>query len=75
MPGVAVASPVVEVDAKLAGRDDTLRIVGIDVFRAGLIQPGSDRRIGRSARHAASGRRVPEPGGDARARRRRRATS
>ncbi len=37
--GVAVASPVVEVDAKLAGRDDTLRIVGVDVFRAGSIQP------------------------------------
>jgi len=40
MPEVAVASPVVEVDAKLAGRADTLRIVGIDVFRAGYLQPG-----------------------------------
>ena len=40
LPGVAVASPVVEVDAKLAGRDDTLRIVGIDVFRAGFVEPG-----------------------------------
>src|ERR1700730_109815 len=39
MGGVAVASPVVEVDAKLAGRDNALRIVGIDVFRAGLVQP------------------------------------
>ena len=39
MAGVAVASPVVEVDAKLAGRDNALRIVGIDVFRAGLVQP------------------------------------
>jgi putative ABC transport system permease protein len=38
-PGVAVASPVVEVEAKLAGRNDTLRIVGRDVFRAGFIQP------------------------------------
>ena len=36
---VAAASPVVEVDAKLAGRDDVLRIVGIDAFRAGFIQP------------------------------------
>ncbi len=40
MPEVAVASPVVEVDAKLAGRDDALRIIGIDIFRAGFIQPG-----------------------------------
>jgi len=40
LDGVAVASPVVEVDAKLVGRDDTLKIVGIDVFRAGSIQPG-----------------------------------
>ena len=40
MPEVAVASPVVEVDAKLAGRADALRIVGIDVFRAGYLQPG-----------------------------------
>jgi putative ABC transport system permease protein len=31
---------VVEVDAKLAGRDETLRIIGVDIFRAGLIQPG-----------------------------------
>jgi putative ABC transport system permease protein len=40
MPEVAIASPVVEVDAKLAGRDEPLRIVGIDIFRAGFIQPG-----------------------------------
>ena len=40
MPGVSVASPVVEVEAKLAGRDESLRIVGLDAFRAGFIQPG-----------------------------------
>ena len=40
MADVAVASPVVEVDAKVAGGDVPLRIVGIDVFRAGFIQPG-----------------------------------
>ncbi len=40
MAGVAVASPVVEVDAKVVGRDAPLTIVGIDVFRAGMIQPG-----------------------------------
>jgi len=40
MADVAVASPVVEVDAKVAGSDVPLKIVGIDVFRAGFIQPG-----------------------------------
>ena len=40
MPDVAVASPVVEVDAKIAGSDAPLKIVGVDVFRAGFIQPG-----------------------------------
>ncbi len=40
MPEVAVASPVVEVDAKLAGRNESLRVLGIDVFRAGYLQPG-----------------------------------
>jgi len=37
--GVVAASPVVEVDAKLAGREETLRIVGIDVFRASVVEP------------------------------------
>jgi len=37
--GVAAASPVVEVDARIAGRDEPLRIVGIDVFRAGVVEP------------------------------------
>ena len=40
MAEVAVASPVVEVDAKIEGGDMPLRIVGLDVFRAGYIQPG-----------------------------------
>ena len=40
LPEVAVASPVVEVDAKLADRDDVLKIIGIDAFRAGAVQPG-----------------------------------
>ncbi len=39
MADVAVASPVVEVDAKIPGSDVPLKIVGIDVFRAGFIQP------------------------------------
>ena len=40
LPEVAVASPVVEVDAKLADRSDVLKIIGIDAFRAGAVQPG-----------------------------------
>jgi len=40
MPEVVVASPVLEVDAKLADRDDALRIVGVDAFRAVFVQPG-----------------------------------
>jgi putative ABC transport system permease protein len=37
---VAVASPVLEVDAKLPGRQETLRLLGLDVFRAAYVQPG-----------------------------------
>ncbi len=39
LPEVAVASPVIEADVRLAGRPETLRLVGLDVFRAGLVQP------------------------------------
>mgnify|MGYP005805899481 CR=1 FL=1 len=39
-PAVAVASPVVELEAPLAGRDDTIRVLGIDPFRAARLQPG-----------------------------------
>ncbi len=39
LPEVAAASPVVEIDARPAGRTETLRLVGIDVFRAARIQP------------------------------------
>lgn len=38
-PGVAVASPVVEVDARVAGRDDALRVYGVDAFRAAAVTP------------------------------------
>ena len=34
LPEVAAASPVLEIDAKLADRDDILKIIGIDAFRA-----------------------------------------
>ena len=40
LPEVAAASPIVEVDAKLADRDDVLQIVGIDALRAAAVEPG-----------------------------------
>jgi putative ABC transport system permease protein len=39
LPEVAVASPVVEVDARVIGRRESLRVLGLDIFRAGLVQP------------------------------------
>jgi putative ABC transport system permease protein len=46
-PAVAVASPVLEVEARLAGRAEALRIVAIDALRAArlqgaLVEPGAD---------------------------------
>jgi putative ABC transport system permease protein len=38
-PEVAHASPVLEVEARLPGREETLRLFGIDVFRAVHVQP------------------------------------
>ena len=38
-PGVAVASPVLEVDAARADAPGSLKIVGIDAFRAGYVAP------------------------------------
>ena len=40
MPEVATASPVVEVEARLADRNEALKIIGIDAFRAAGVQPG-----------------------------------
>ena len=39
LPGVAVASPVLEVDAAVAGSKQSLRLIGVDPLRAALIQP------------------------------------
>ncbi|MET0533786.1 MAG: FtsX-like permease family protein [Steroidobacter sp.] len=39
IPGVAVASPVVEVAAKLVGRRGALTLIGLDGFRSHLLQP------------------------------------
>ena len=38
-PDVAVASPVVEVDALVVDRTETLRVLGLDLLRAATIQP------------------------------------
>lgn len=40
LPEIVVASPVVEVDARIPGRDEALQLLGLDVFSVGLIQPG-----------------------------------
>ncbi|QSI75228.1 ABC transporter permease [Niveibacterium microcysteis] len=37
--GLALASPVVEVDVRLPGRDATLRVVGLDLLRSMQVQP------------------------------------
>src|SRR2546428_5453560 len=39
LPEVAVASPVLELDARLPGRRDSLKILGLDIFRAAQVQP------------------------------------
>lgn len=38
-PGVAIASPVLEVDAVVPGHDAPLTIYGVDIFRAAAITP------------------------------------
>jgi len=45
-PRVALASPVVELDAAMPGRRETLKIIGIDPFRAGALQPALIGDIG-----------------------------
>ncbi|MFH1603356.1 MAG: FtsX-like permease family protein, partial [Pseudomonadota bacterium] len=40
LPEVAVASPVLEVETKLPGKHEPLRVLGIDAFRAAYVQPG-----------------------------------
>ena len=39
MPEVAVASPALEIDARLPGRDEPLRVLGLDPLRAAQLQP------------------------------------
>ena len=37
---IAVASPVIEPNAPMAGKQETIRVLGIDPFRAARLQPG-----------------------------------
>ena len=39
LPQVQAASPAIEGEAQIAGRKDTLRIIGLDPFRAAQVQP------------------------------------
>src|SRR5258706_21614 len=39
LPGIAVASPVLEMEAGIAGGERTIRLIGIDPLRAALVQP------------------------------------
>ena len=39
-PDIAVASPVLEASVRVTGREEPLRVLGIDPFRAAAIQPG-----------------------------------
>jgi putative ABC transport system permease protein len=54
LPEVVVASPVVEVEAKLADRSEVLKIIGVDVFRAAAVQPGLSSDTGNSLDHLRS---------------------
>jgi putative ABC transport system permease protein len=39
LPGVSLVSPALELDVGLAATESTLRIVGLDILRAGVLQP------------------------------------
>ena len=39
LPGVALASPVLEVEAAIPGQRNALKVLGIDVFRAAQVSP------------------------------------
>ena len=61
LPEVEMASPIVEVEAPVPSQPTsaaglaTLRIVGVDVFRAALLSPALSRRARRQSRAARSG--------------------
>ena len=46
-PAVSVASPVLELEVALPGRRDTLKVLGLDPFRAAALQPALIGDLGR----------------------------
>jgi len=52
VPGVAVASPVVEVEAKLADRRSSLTLLGVDAFRSRQLQSSLAALAGTMSRSA-----------------------
>ncbi len=46
VPGVAVASPVVQVEARIIGQRSALTLLGMDVFRSRQLQPAFARAMG-----------------------------
>jgi putative ABC transport system permease protein len=45
-PRVSIASPVLELEVALSGRSDTLKVLGLDAFRAASLQPAILGEIG-----------------------------
>src|SRR3954463_441165 len=39
LPGVELASPLLELDVGMAGSERTLRVIGLDILRAAILQP------------------------------------
>lgn len=62
LPQVAAASPVVEVDAHVAGHDESLKLLGVDVFRASYVTPNLVARVeqtdGESSKIGTNGTRL-----------------
>ena len=48
-PDVSMASPVLELDAALPGRRETLKVLGVDPFRAAALQPALIGDLGAGA--------------------------
>jgi putative ABC transport system permease protein len=59
VPGVAVASPVVELQVRLPGRERNLKLVGIDPFQASRLQPAL-AEFGRPAERSGRGLLAPD---------------
>ncbi|GAA5183039.1 FtsX-like permease family protein [Niveibacterium umoris] len=47
LEGVDIASPVLELDVRVAGRDETLKVLGLDLLRAAAIQPSLRPQLAR----------------------------